>query len=148
MSESLEVTLPEPETSPKSGRRIPISVINFWLDACLLVILTSYGWVSAVLRFIFPAPTTAKGWRLWGWSYDQWSDFQFGLICLFALAVVVHVMLHWTWVCSVVSAQIMNWKTRPNESTRTILGVGLLIVLLHIIGIGVILAMFTIQKPA
>jgi hypothetical protein len=105
------------------------------------------GWVSAVLRFVFPAPTRADHWKLWGWGYDQWSDFQFGCLCALALGVLLHVMLHWNWVCSVLTAQILKTRERINESMQTIYGVGLLIVVLHLILIGVIAAKYSVIKP-
>ncbi len=134
--------------APKQRRnRISISVINFCLDAVLLAMVVSIGWVSGVLRFVFPAPTTADGWKLWGWNYDAWSDFQFGCLCALALGVLVHVMLHWNWVCSVLTAQIFKTRQRIDDSMQTIYGVGLLIVLLHVILFGIIAAKYSVVKP-
>ena len=59
------------EKQAKPRRRFSISVINFWLDATLLTLLCALGWVSATLQIVFPAPTAADGWILWGLSYDQ-----------------------------------------------------------------------------
>lgn len=136
----------DPPAKPGRGR-LSKTVINFCLDASLLVIVVAVGWISAVLRFVFPAPTLAAGWTLWGWNYDAWSDFQFGCLCVLALAILVHVMLHWSWVCSVLTAQILRTRERIDESMQTIYGVGLLIVLLHVILIGVIAAMYAVRKP-
>jgi hypothetical protein len=59
----------------------------------LLLLLCALGWVSATLQIVFPAPTAAAGWTLWGLSYDQWRDTQFVVLCLFALNVLLHVIL-------------------------------------------------------
>ncbi len=109
--------------------------------------LVSLGWIAAVLRLVFPAPTTADGWILWGWNYDQWSDFQFGCLCTLGLCVLIHVMLHWNWVCSVVTVQILKSRQRIDDSMQTIYGVGVLLLLLHLIGAGVIAAMYSVQRP-
>lgn len=124
-----------------------MSVVNFWLDALLLAVLVELGWITAMLRIVFPAPSAAQGWSLWGWSFDQWWDFQFGSLCAFAMLVLVHVMLHWNWVCSVIANQILRTRTRPDDGMQTIYGVATLIVLLHIIGIGVLVAMFSVERP-
>jgi hypothetical protein len=138
----------ETAPAPKArGRHVSMAVVNFWLDAVLLATLALYGWVTAVLRFVFPAPTAAAGWRLWGWGFDQWYDFQFNILCVFTLGVLLHVMLHWNWVCSVIASQILKVR-RPHESLRTIYGVGLLIVLLHLIAFGVVAAMYAMRKPS
>jgi hypothetical protein len=80
-------------------------------------------------------------------TYDQWRDIQFATLCLFAFGVLFHVMLHWNWVCSVVTAQILRSKDRPDEGKQTIIGVATLIVLLHVIGVGVVISLFFVHSP-
>ncbi len=133
--------------SSKGRRRLSVSVINFWIDALLLVILTVLGWVSATLQVVFRTPTASAGWSLWGLGYDQWRDLQFGLLCFFALGVLVHIMMHWNWVCSVIATQIVRSRSRPDEGMQTIYGVIVLIMLLHLIAIGVGAAMFCVHRP-
>ena len=47
-----------------SRRKLSMSLMNFWLDLALLVNLVFVGWVSATMRVVFPAPTSADGWTL------------------------------------------------------------------------------------
>jgi hypothetical protein len=143
-SEIPSQTLAAPTRKP---RRLSMSVINFWIDALILVLLTTVGWISAMLQVTFPAPTTADGWTLWGLDYNQWRDLQFGALCLFALGILLHVMMHWNWVCSVIAAQILRVRQRPDEGMQTIYGVGTLILLLHLIAAGVVVAMFCVHRP-
>jgi hypothetical protein len=128
-------------------RRVSMSVVNFWLDASLLVLLLLLGWESAMLQIVFPAPTLAVGWTLWTLTFDQWRDIEFATLCVFAVGLLVHVMLHWNWVCSVIAIQILHTRERPDEGMQTIYGVATLIVVLHIIGLGVILALFFVHRP-
>lgn len=128
-------------------RRISASVVNFWVDLCLLVALSVLGWVSATLQVAFPAPTAADGWKLWGLTYDQWRDVQFGTLSVFAGGILLHLMLHWKWICSVITAQILRTKTRPDDGMQTIYGVATLIVVLHVIAAGVLVAMLCVQRP-
>lgn len=127
------------------------TLINFWLDVVLLVVFLAGLWATFVIRFVFPPATLADGWYLWGWTYNHWSDLQFGLICLFALAVLIHVMLHWTWVCGVITSRLLrkrdgkrrNW----DDGTRTLYGVGLLVVILNVLGLAFAAAIMTVQGP-
>ena len=135
------------EAPSKGRRRISVSVVNFWIDAFLLIGLSLVGWISATLQVVFPAPTTADNWTLWGLTYDQWRDVQFGSLCLFALGILVHVMMHWNWICSVIATQIVHARQRPDEGMQTIYGVITLIVLLHLIAAGVIAAMLSVRRP-
>jgi hypothetical protein len=132
---------------PKGRRRLSLSVINLGIDSLLLLILCALGWVSATLQVVFPAPTAADGWTLWGLTFDQWRDVQFGCLCVFALGVLLHMMMHWNWVCSVIATQVVRTQKRPDEGMQTIYGVATLIVLLHVIGAGVILAMLCVHRP-
>ena len=116
-----------------------MSVINFWVDAGLLVLLVLLGWESAMLQIVFPAPTLAAGWTLWALTFDQWRDIQFATLCSLAFAVLVHLMLHWNWICSVIATQIVQTRSRPDEGMQTIYGVATLLAVLHIIAAGVIL---------
>lgn len=123
------------------------TIFNFWLDCLLLVLFCLLAWISAVLRFLFPLGPSVFEYRLWGWDYVNWSDAQFVMLCIFAGAVLLHVMMHWTWVMGVVTRRIAKSKT-TDRSLDTIYGVVLLIALLHILGIAFAVAMFTIEGPA
>lgn len=124
-----------------------MALINFWLDAGLLVTAAFVGWVSVMMRVVFPAPTFSAGWTLWGLTYNQWHDLQFGSICFCALVILLHVMLHWNWVCSVIGAQILRSGRRPDDGMQTIYGVATLIVLLSVILSGIIAAVLTVKSP-
>ena len=123
------------------------TIFNFWLDCTLLVLFCLLAWISAVLRFLFPLGPSVFEYRLWGWDYVGWSDAQFIVLCVFAAAVLLHVMMHWSWVMGVATRRIAKSK-KADRSLDTIYGVVLLIALLHILGIAFAVAMFTIEGPA
>ncbi len=127
----------EPSTAKAGGkRRVSMSVVNFWVDATILAAFLLLAWELAALQFIFPPPTLAAGWTLFRLTYDQWRDIQFATFCTIRLGILVHVMLHWNWVCSVVANQILKNAERPDEGMQTIYGVATLVVLLHIVAAG------------
>jgi hypothetical protein len=126
------------------------TVVNFWLDAALAVNFLALVWVSFVLRFVFPRSADTAGWSLWGYGYGQWQNLQFGLLCVLLFGVVVHVMLHWTWVCGVITNHLPKIDGKPrrwDDGTRTLLGVGLIVVLLNILGVLMALAALMVQSP-
>jgi len=136
-------------TKPKKSA-ISWTIINFLLDALLLAIFVALAAVALILRFIFPPATQADGWTLWSRDYDQWSAGCFNLFGLFALCVLVHVMLHWSWICGVVGRQISKWRRRPvriDDAAQTVYGVGLLILLLISLGVAVAAAALSIREP-
>lgn len=127
------------------------SILNFWLDVFLLISFLVGLWTAAVIRVVFPPGTTATGWRLWGFSFDEWWDFQFAVQCVFAVSILLHVMLHWTWVCGIISSRLLpspKGAKRPwSDGERTLVGVTLLVMLMIITGIPLAAAMFTVQSP-
>jgi hypothetical protein len=137
--------------SGRRKQRISKTIVNFVLDTLLLVLVITLLFMAAVLRFVFPAPTLSAGWTLWGYGYDAWSNFEFVLVAVFGLAILLHVMLHWAWVCGVLVSKVLR-RAGPNqmldEGQQTLLGVGLLIVVVNILGGLIGLAYLTIQSPA
>jgi len=124
------------------------TLVNFLLDAALLVAFVLLVWSSVVVRFVFPPGPSATGWKLWGYDFDQWAGLQFGLVATLLAGVVVHVMLHWSWVCGVLASRLSrDRKSRVDEGLQTIYGVGLLIAVLATIGVGVGAAVLTIRPP-
>ena len=94
------------------------TVFNFLLDSMLLVVTSVLLFTGAVLRFVFPAPTAAAGWTLWGQGYDAWANFQFMLLAVIALAILLHVMMHWSWVCGVVVTKLLRRSARSERRRR------------------------------
>ena len=127
------------------------TLVNFWLDVLLLLLFLASLWTTFVLRFLFPPGTLATGWRLWGWGFDQWSNIQFIELSALGLGILVHVMLHWKWVCGVLTSKIL--KRAPDkprvwdDGIRTLIGVGFMIVLLNILGFAFAAAALTVHSP-
>jgi hypothetical protein len=125
------------------------TVLNFLLDTSLLVAFCGLIWAVTVIRFVFPPGPEAREWSLWGLGFDHWMSVVFGLVAVMTLGVLLHVMLHWSWVCGVVATRLSGRKNaRLDEGTQTIYGVGLLIVLLNIIGVAIAVAALSIRGPA
>ncbi len=127
------------------------TLINFWLDAILLLTFSVLIWISVVVQFVFPPAEAASGYLLWGLSLGQFMDIQFGVLAVFFLGIVLHLMLHWSWVCGVVGSKLLRTadgkKRAMDDGQRTIFGVGLMIVLLNILGLGIAVAALAIQSP-
>lgn len=124
------------------------TTVNFLLDATLLVSFLLLVFVAIVVRFIFPPGPDAAGWRLWGLSFDQWATLQFGIVALLALEILLHVMLHWSWVCGVIATRLAHdKKAKFDEGSQTLYGVGLLIVILNVVGLAIAIAALTIRQP-
>lgn len=138
-----------PQNAPRSGRAAQPTrtLLNFWLDAGLLLAMVCVLWISALLQVVFPPPTTAGGWRLWGLSYNQWRDCQFGALCLAALLALEHLVLHWNWVCGVVATKLLRLTQRPDEASQALYGVAVFIGIVATVVGSIALAMLTVRAP-
>lgn len=130
-----------------SRRKMPMTLINFWLDAALLLSVVFLVWVSVMMYVVFPDATVADGWKLWGLSFDQWRDAQFFALCVAALLALEHLVLHWSWVCGVITTKILRVKNRPDEGIQAVYGVATFIGVALVILSSIIAAILTVERP-
>jgi hypothetical protein len=124
--------------------------VNFCLDAILLLLFVALCTSSVILEFVFPPGPQAEGWLLWNKSYSEWSRIRFAILTVMAAAVLLHLMLHWSWICGVVASRLGRKKDAASvrdDPSRTLWGVGLLIVILNLAGAIVAAASLTIHSP-
>jgi hypothetical protein len=133
------------------SRKVSRTEINFLLDLILLLLFVAVCTCAVILQFVFPTEKQ-EGWLLWSRSFSDWSRYQFTLIAAMALAILLHVMLHWSWICGVVTSRFGHKTARKNatndDPNRTLWGVGLLIVIVNVAGAIVAAAALTIQSPS
>lgn len=133
---------------PKPAKKLSMSLINFFLDAALFGTIIFVMWVAVILKVIFPPATYAQGWELWGMSFNQWHDLQFYALCIFAVLAVEHVVLHWNWVCCVAATQVFRLKSKPDEGSQAVYGVGTFIAIMIVMMISLVAALLTVHRPA
>ena len=115
------------------------TIINFWLDVVLLVIFMVQAWIFAVLHVVFPRGA-GREWTIWGMTPLDWSEALFTTYCVFAVGIVVHVMFHWAWICGVVATRLFGRKPGKDDGSHTLIGVGVLVVLVHLLAVGILAA--------
>lgn len=123
---------------------------NFVLDCVLMLTFVLLLGITAIVRFVFPPAALSAGWMLWGWPLDGWLSLQFFVIAALMAEVVLHVMLHWNWVCGVIANQYSKKKGRAeriDDGSKTLWGVGFLILVLNVLGILLAIAALTIDRP-
>ncbi len=133
------------------ARKLTKTDFNFWLDTFLLVVFMVLCWSTVIVRYVFPVATKSEGWTLWGLDYLAWTDVQFVTLAILAASVLLHVMLHWSWVCGVVAgwARKRQGTAAPKQDngSRTLWGVALLIAICNVVGLAIAAAVLMIQGP-
>jgi hypothetical protein len=142
----------EPRESAPPKKVIPKwtrTDVNFWLDCVLGLVFLGLVAITMLIRFAFPRAQDSLGWTLWGYSYDDLIQAQFVVLAVLTLLILVHVMLHWNWLCSVAQQRVLHSAQKKTDNGwQTIVGVGLMIVLLNVLGILLGVAMIMIRHSS
>jgi len=79
------------------------STLNFIVDALTLLAIFVMVATGLIIRFILPPGTGGGhgegGLLLWGLGRHDWGDVHFWTSMVLVALLVVHVALHWSWVC-------------------------------------------------
>jgi hypothetical protein len=146
---------PSPATPPDSIPERPqrgswwsrsSTIINFWLDVILLVLFMIQAWLFAVIHVVFPRGA-GSDWKIWGATPLDWSEALLTVYCVFGVAVLLHVMFHWTWICGVISTRILKRKARKDDGSQTLIGVGLIVLLVHLLFAGILITKMGLTPP-
>ncbi|MDP1798752.1 MAG: hypothetical protein Q8K78_14755 [Planctomycetaceae bacterium] len=122
------------------------TLINFWLDAVLLLLFLVQAWLLTVVALVFPRDDLRS--TIWGIGFADWLDGLFIVFCTFGVGVTLHVMLHWTWICGTIATRLLGRKATRDDGTQTLLGVGFLIALLHALGAAILAARLSLLTPS
>lgn len=109
---------------------------NFWLDLVLLINFLVVLSLTGIVQFVFSVTRVADGCSLWGYEHDAWQWAQAVSIGVFAVLVIVHLILHWAWVCGVIAVRFsrhLGRRIRIVEPMLTLYGVAFLAACLFLI---------------
>ena len=127
------------------------TAVNFLLDATLLLTFVTILGVSTIVQFYLPANQHRRRLDVVGpvaGRVEKLSIRRHRRLCI--VPSLLHVMMHWSWVCGVISNKLTKWRGHPvriNEASKTLWGVGLLILIVNALGLLLAIAALTIHRP-
>lgn len=126
------------------------TVVNFCFDAFALTTLLAVLWTRMAMFVVLPPPTAGgPPTALWGGTYADWDRINFCLTMGFAVVVLVHLILHWTWISQFVHQRVMRYtggRRTLDSGTQTIYGVAFMIAVFTVFG-GLLLVAAAMAKP-
>ena len=84
--------------------------LNFIVDLVSFVVFLCLAFTGFIIKFILPPGTGGRGRQLHeglgrehiktfgSMSRHEWGDIHFYLAVVFAVLIVVHIILHWSWI--------------------------------------------------
>lgn len=115
------------------------NTLNFLVDAATLVVILAMVATGLVVRFVLPPGTGGRqGGRelvLWGLGRHDWGDIHFWASVALGVLLIVHVALHWSWVCTTLH-RLLGGKDagRPSAARHNAYGIGFLVALFVVFG--------------
>lgn len=78
------------------------NTLNFLVDVVTLLVMLAMVCTGLVMKYALPPGSGGKGLVLWSLTRHEWGDVHFWLSVAIAALLVLHVLLHWAWVCGTV----------------------------------------------
>lgn len=85
--------------------------LNFLIDLAMFLVSLAMLVTGLLMRFVLP-PGSGERRGVWELTRHQWGDVHFWLAVGLAGLVLLHLVLHWRWVCAYVS----GWFREARES--------------------------------
>ncbi len=118
------------DVRPRS-RPARMQIVNFVTDVVTLLVVLAMAATGLLLKFVLPPGSRGgQGLQLWGLTRHDWCDVHFWLSVALGALFIVHVALHWTWVCTIVARWFRINVASPGPASlqrRSAYGVGFLL---------------------
>ncbi|MBP7748067.1 MAG: DUF4405 domain-containing protein [Phycisphaerae bacterium] len=108
-----------------------MQMVNFVIDVVTLLVVLAMAATGLLLKFVLPPGNRGgQGVQLWGFTRHEWGDVHFWLSVAMGVLFIVHVALHWTWVCAIVARWFPVAGASPGQASarrRSAYGAGFLV---------------------
>lgn len=75
------------------------NTLNLLIDLVSAIVMFGMIATGLIIRFALP-PGSGRSRLLWTWGRHDWGDVHFWLAVAAGVLLLVHVALHWQWVCN------------------------------------------------
>ncbi|MGE5609727.1 MAG: DUF4405 domain-containing protein [Bacillota bacterium] len=74
------------------------NTLNLFVDLLSALVVLGITATGLIVRFVLP-PGSGRGRILWTWDRHEWGNLHFWLAVAAGVLLLVHVTLHWQWIC-------------------------------------------------
>ncbi len=113
------------------------NTLNFVVDAATLASLLGMVLTGLVIRFVLPPGSGGRNCvprqSLWELSRHQWGDIHYWLAVSLGVLVLIHLALHWSWVCGTLD-RFCGRRSKASPMRRMAYGIVFVISLVVLVG--------------
>ncbi|MHC4119878.1 MAG: DUF4405 domain-containing protein [Planctomycetota bacterium] len=118
------------------------NTVNFWIDVISFLPMLGLTWTGLLMHYVLPPGTggrhSDRALTVWGLGRHDYGTVHFYLALALVGLIVIHLWLHWSWVCATVR------KLAGKESSRGgregVYGIAALAVVVTLVLCGLLLA--------
>lgn len=125
----------ENEQNANKNRKSGKTKLKFTIDLLAFLLMLSMIGTGLIVRYILPPGSGGRGrWEglsLWGMDRHDWGDLHFWLALGIVGLLVLHVALHWSWICNYVRRHLGR-NTQPAKLSKrasVAIGIGFVVLL-------------------
>lgn len=126
------------------------NTLNFVVDALTMLALLGVVLTGLFVRYALPTGSAKLGWTLLGLGRHEWGDVHFWFTVATGSLLLLHLALHWSWVCATTSRVLLRHGARSRLAPawqRNLIGVATLAILISAVTILVNEARLMVRTP-
>lgn len=125
------------------------NTVNFVVDVLTLFVALGLVATGLMMKYIMPPGSGRHGLLLWGWNRHEWGDVHFWLSVSAIALVVIHLFLHWQWVCTTIGRMFTGpGHGAPTRGRRIFGGVAAVVLCVGVVGGFMMLASMNVTRSA
>lgn len=109
------------------------TTLNLAVDLAACVVMMLLAATGLIVRYFLPAGSGGRGGgsqlALWGLGRHDWGAVHFWLSIALGVLIVLHIVLHWSWVCTTTRRHLPSfaqWPSATSQRVQNLYGIGLL----------------------
>ncbi len=118
------------------------NTVNFWIDVISLLPMLGLTWTGLLIHYVLPPGTGGRhgdqALTVWGLGRHDYGTVHFYLALTLVALMVIHLWLHWSWVCATVRR--LAGKGSHASDREGVYGIAALVVIGALILVGLLLA--------
>jgi len=108
------------------------NTLNLTLDAALLLLGLAVLCTGILIAWVLPP--RGGGDTVWSWDRHQWGDLHLYLALTLVGLIVVHLALHWSWVCVVGGKVLTRLPVQPTRGLQALTGAAAVLLVTAAVG--------------